>query len=297
VQFKNSFQVIFFVSMAWIGLFSNNCIAVESVKEAEAAKEVKATEEATNNKMSDDDVIDVEDIIDVSDVDLGKKSTKEKRTINKIIELPNGSLYSGDVKYDVIRDGKGVNEWPNGDRYKGEWLNDSPHGKGLMLKKNKDKYQGRFEFGLYSGLGDLTMASGGRYIGSFRYNQLYGLGLFVSENKEYYLGEFYQHKRHGRFLYFQKLSSKPEYQIWFNDHLEKVIEIDETQDIRDIQDKQLIEQMIQSFTKIGNKRLSQRRANTHYQVRGRVRRIVSDVEDSPEHAYGDLIINLLNLGR
>lgn len=213
----------------------------------------------------------------------------------KIIELPNGSMYTGDIKYGVIRDGKGINEWPNGDRYKGEWLNDNPHGQGYMLRKNKEEYSGQFSFGQYDGLGDLKITTGERYLGSFRFNLLDGLGIYVSSNKEYYLGEFSQHKRHGRFLYFESISSKPEYQIWFNDALEKVIEISETQDTRDIQEKQLINQMIESFTIIAEKRLKQRRSNTHYRMRGKVRKIVSDVDNSPEHAYGDIIINLLNL--
>jgi len=50
-----------------------------------------------------------------------------------------------------------------------------------------------------------------------------------------------------------------------------------------------------SFTEVGRKRLAQRNQNTYYQVRGRVRKLVTDVDDTPEHAYGDLIINLLNM--
>lgn len=218
-----------------------------------------------------------------------------------MIELPDGSLYSGDIKYEVIRDGKGSNEWPNGDRYTGEWLNDNPDGQGFMLRKNQDQYHGQFAYGQYSGVGDLKTATGERYIGSFRFNQLDGLGLFISANQAYYLGEFSQGKRHGRFLYFPGLTSRPQYQIWFNDALDKIIEMNDaevirnTVDVRNTQDQQLIRQLIDSFTVIGKQRLSQRTLNSHYQGRGRVRKTVSDVENTPEDAYGDLIINLLNL--
>lgn len=208
------------------------------------------------------------------------------------VELPNGSLYSGDIKHGVIREGYGVNDWPNGDRYTGEWLNDSPHGKGVMRRQNKDEYQGVFAYGQYSGLGDLKTQSGERYLGAFRFNRLDGLGIFISVNGGYYLGEFSQQKRHGRFLYFSRLSAKPEYQIWFNDNLDKIIDIDSAENT---QEQELITQMIESFSLIAKTRLSQRRLNNHYQARGRVRKIISSVEYSPEHAYGDLIINLLNL--
>ncbi len=207
----------------------------------------------------------------------------------EIIILPDGSLYSGDLKYEVIREGVGANEWPNGDRYRGEWLNDMPHGKGFMQRKNKEEYRGSFAFGQYSGLGDLRTANQERYLGSFRFNYLDGLGIFVSANKEFYLGEFSQNKRHGRFLHFSRLTAKPEYQLWFNDELDKSI------DRNNVAEQKLILQMLENFKKTGLKRLQQRSKNTHYQIRGRVRKIVSDVEDTPEHAYGDLIINLLNL--
>lgn len=207
----------------------------------------------------------------------------------KIITLPDGSLYSGNLKYEVIREGVGTNEWPNGDRYRGEWLNDMPHGKGFMQRKGKEEYRGLFSFGQYSGLGDLRTLEQERYLGMFRFNYLDGLGILVTADKEYYLGEFSQNKRHGRFLYFSRLAAEPEYQIWFNDELDKSIGKD------DIAEQKLITQMIKSFTQVGRKRLEERSENTHYQVRGRVRKIVSDVQDTPGHAYGDLIINLLNL--
>lgn len=206
--------------------------------------------------------------------------------------LPDGSLYSGDLKYEVIREGNGANEWPNGDRYKGQWLNDNPHGKGFLVRKNKEEYHGLFEFGQFSGLGDLKTVSGERYLGHFRFNQPDGLGLLITNNDEYYLGEFSQGKRHGRILYFEGITEKPEYQLWFNDELDKNIDM---KDPDNAAEQKLINEMIESISKIGKKRLAQRKSNTHYRARGKVRKIVSNVEDSPGHAYGDLIINLLNL--
>jgi len=245
--------------------------------------------------QSDDLVDDVIQVDDENDEFLSKIKDKAKITTVEKFKLPNGSIYSGEVKFDVIREGFGTNEWPNGDRYKGLWLNDNPHGKGYKWHKNKDEYHGFFAFGQYSGLGDLKMTSGERYLGKFRFNQLDGLGIFISTNKEYYLGEFSQHKRHGRFLYYSQLSAKPKYQLWFNDALEKTIDANNINDIDNAHERQLINQMLQKFSLIAKKRLQQRRSNTHYQIRGRVRKIVSYVDDSPAHAFGDLIINLLDI--
>ena len=61
--------------------------------------------------------------------------------------LPDGSLYNGDLKYNVIRDGTGHNKWPNGREYKGEWFNDQPHGKGTMTLSEKSFYRGEFVYG------------------------------------------------------------------------------------------------------------------------------------------------------
>ena len=253
------------------------------------------TEESTDSVLIAEDIDDVIQVDDANDEILSNLNDKSKISIVEKITLPNGSVYSGEVKFDVIREGFGTNEWPNGDRYEGEWLNDNPHGKGYKWHKNKDEYHGLFAFGQYSGLGDLKMVSGERYLGKFRFNQLDGLGIFISTNEGYYLGEFSQHKRHGRFLYYSQLSAEPKYQLWFNDALEKTIDANNIDDIENTHERQLINQMLQRFSLIAKKRLQQRRSNTHYQIRGRVRKIVSYVDDSPEHAFGDLIINLLDI--
>lgn len=281
------FKRLFILSALIAPAFANAEITDENdMIKADAIIEV-------NDAIDINDVLDVENDIDALNLINANRKVKAKKVSN--VELPDGSVYSGDLKYDVLREGVGVNEWPNGDRYSGEWLNDNPHGNGVLIHKNKDEYHGLFAFGQYSGLGDLKTASTERYLGNFRYNKLDGLGVFVSVNKSYYLGEFSQQKRHGRFLYFSGISAKPEYQIWIDDHLDKTINTDTSDDIQDIEERELITQMVASFTVIGIERLKERQSNTHYQIRGRVRKIVSDVDDSPAHAYGDLLINLLNL--
>ena len=303
INHKNSLIVIGLI----YAFFSNAADGVKSINDNNSTEDAKTIEfngdiipEESVEKNATDALL-LEDVIAIDSDDdteiLDKSSTPKKSELEKVnmIKLPNGSLYSGDIKYGVIREGKGENSWPNGDQYTGDWLNDLPHGKGLMRRKNKNNYRGSFRYGQYSGLGELNLHIGERYIGEFRFNRLDGLGIYISSNGEYYLGEFSQQKRHGRILYFSDLFDQPKYQLWFEDNLEKVIDVDDNNEIIGKSEQQLIAQMVKNFTSIAKKRLKERQQNTHYQIRGRVRKIVSDVEDTPEHAYGDLIINLLNI--
>ena len=55
----------------------------------------------------------------------------------KKMSLPDGGLYSGHVRRDPIKpdelvpDGLGKIKWPNGDKYRGRFLNGVPNGKGI----------------------------------------------------------------------------------------------------------------------------------------------------------------------
>ncbi|CAM9966138.1 unnamed protein product, partial [Sphacelaria rigidula] len=43
-----------------------------------------------------------------------------------------GILYEGGWRISK-RHGEGCQEWPNGERYDGQWKNDVPHGRGVWL--------------------------------------------------------------------------------------------------------------------------------------------------------------------
>jgi hypothetical protein len=47
----------------------------------------------------------------------------------------------------------GTYEWPNGERYEGEWLNGNKHGKGTWTSKNGDKYMGEWDNSMAHGYG------------------------------------------------------------------------------------------------------------------------------------------------
>jgi len=55
----------------------------------------------------------------------------------KKMVLPDGALYSGQVRRDALKfeelipDGRGKIKWPNGDKYSGRFINGMPNGEGI----------------------------------------------------------------------------------------------------------------------------------------------------------------------
>ena len=56
--------------------------------------------------------------------------------------------------------GYGTYVWDDGNKYVGEFKNNSRHGQGTLTFYNGDKYFGQFENGLRNGLGTYTTADG-----------------------------------------------------------------------------------------------------------------------------------------
>lgn len=77
------------------------------------------------------------------------------------LTIPGGSVYEGDLK--KIRGyyryhGKGTMLFPNGDKYKGEWLEGRMHGNGNYTWKESGRiYEGMYNGGLKEGRGRLWM--------------------------------------------------------------------------------------------------------------------------------------------
>ena len=59
----------------------------------------------------------------------------------EVIRFKNGAIYDGFLKGD-LRDGRGVQVWPDGTRYEGMWQDDSAWGQGKFTHKNGDTYEG-----------------------------------------------------------------------------------------------------------------------------------------------------------
>jgi hypothetical protein len=87
--------------------------------------------------------------------------------------------------------------WPNGDSYRGELLNDKPHGSGTMQYANGMTYVGDWVNGTKQGRGVWTNRSGDRYEGEWKNDKADGQGTFTWANGEVYSGSFQDDKMHG----------------------------------------------------------------------------------------------------
>ena len=75
-------------------------------------------------------------------------STKDiftKRVIKPIIQLTNGARYQGEWnEFENLRDGRGIQIWPNGSRYDGFWKDGMAHGPGRLVHALGDVYEGEW---------------------------------------------------------------------------------------------------------------------------------------------------------
>lgn len=57
------------------------------------------------------------------------------------IQLENGAVFKGEWK-NGMRDGIGIQQWPDGSKYEGEWVEDKANGKGTLVHADGDIYEG-----------------------------------------------------------------------------------------------------------------------------------------------------------
>ena len=75
-----------------------------------------------------------------------------KREKRPMIQLDNGAKYDGEWYYLIsnsfritntdIRDGRGIQIWPDGSRYEGYWSKNKASGKGRLIHADGDVYDG-----------------------------------------------------------------------------------------------------------------------------------------------------------
>ena len=64
-----------------------------------------------------------------------------------------------------VRHGFGVQSWPDGAKYKGQWSNNKAHGKGTFWHADGDCYDGEFKRDKSNGYGVYTCTDGTIYEG------------------------------------------------------------------------------------------------------------------------------------
>ena len=119
------------------------------------------------------------------------------------IEYPSGEIYEGNF-IEQKRNGFGNYKFKNGDQYIGEWLNDKPNGKGKYKWANGDVYHGDFEESFQTGKGIFEFKGGEKYVGEFLNSEKHGKGKFYYLNGNIYDGMWANDNMHGTgILYFK----------------------------------------------------------------------------------------------
>ena len=88
----------------------------------------------------------------------------------------------------------------NGDKYRGEWRDNKPHGLGIMYFFNGDKYQGDWRDKKRHGWGIFTFANRNMYVGAWKDDTYHGPGTYIYADGDIKEGIW----RAGKFLYAQK---------------------------------------------------------------------------------------------
>ena len=76
----------------------------------------------------------------------------------------------------------GTYTWADGNKYVGEWQDNSFNGQGTYTWADGTKYVGKWQDGRRNGQGTLTYANGNKYVGEYREDLKNGVGTLVSPN-------------------------------------------------------------------------------------------------------------------
>jgi hypothetical protein len=136
---------------------------------------------------------------------------KKQKVANEVVSSANEIVAVIPLEKDAnvwykFEDGKG--------RYKGEWKNGLPNGKGIKHCYKTDSYiEGNFVDGFAEGYGKQTFEQTWEktqpyYEGEFKRNNYDGKGEYHYGDGDYYKGMWKHNKFHGQGAYYSKLSDK-----------------------------------------------------------------------------------------
>ncbi|XP_072265237.1 MORN repeat-containing protein 2 isoform X2 [Pyxicephalus adspersus] len=91
----------------------------------------------------------------------------------------------------IEKNGKGVNNTPDGVTYTGFWRNGKMNGFGKLTHPSGAVYEGEFIDNMFHGIGTYTFPSGAKYIGGFHKNKIMGKGEYVDASNLHWKGSFY----------------------------------------------------------------------------------------------------------
>ncbi|XP_059399804.1 ankyrin repeat and MYND domain-containing protein 1-like [Carassius carassius] len=101
-----------------------------------------------------------------------------KRNGHDIQEWPDGCKYEGEF-VNNLKHGTGVFTWPSGEFYKGSFFKDYRHGKGLYSWPDGSKYTGKFYLNRKEGYGIQVFPDGSTFEGLYHADERFGPGVLT----------------------------------------------------------------------------------------------------------------------
>jgi len=107
------------------------------------------------------------------------------------VTFDNGSVYTGEWNAVTgVREGRGIQHWPDGSVYEGLWERDRANGKGRLVHANGDVYEGQWVDDKAQGRGVYVHVDGSRYVGDWMTDLQHGLGVETWPDGSKYKGSY-----------------------------------------------------------------------------------------------------------
>lgn len=154
----------------------------------EAKNAVEDVGQLVKNKTTKGEDLE-ENVSAVDDPDRGSSGSQiVEQSENKLV-FENGAQYKGDI-VDELPHGVGTLDFPDGSVYEGEWVRGVREGRGTLTSSNGDVYEGEFQGNKLHGTGTKRFANGIVYEGEAREGNFTGQGKLTVPNGAWYEGEF-----------------------------------------------------------------------------------------------------------
>jgi len=112
----------------------------------------------------------------------------------------SGGRYKGQW-LDGLRDGAGLQIWPDGERYEGQFLRGGVHGEGCYTQPDGMMHTGQWHRGKQHGQGAEVFPDGTKYVGQYVGGSKTGKGTYTFAEGSVYEGEFRENNIHGQGTY------------------------------------------------------------------------------------------------
>lgn len=96
---------------------------------------------------------------------------------------PDGSNYAGQFKHGK-KSGYGVNTWPDGTEYSGQWEDNQISGRGYFQVKNGLSYHGQWLMSMPHGIGSYRWKDGRLYEGEYKQDKKHGFGIYTEHGQD-----------------------------------------------------------------------------------------------------------------